>query len=77
MADIGIAASSTGMNGLPQTPHCKCCHPDSKPLCSLTSISHMIFSVAVFDWHDMVIRREVLSFDFSLKSVDAHKVLHF
>ena len=23
MADIGIAGSSTDINGLPQTPHCK------------------------------------------------------
>jgi len=48
MADIGIAGSDTGINGLPQTPH-------------------------FFDWHDMVIKREVISFDFSFKSISSHK----
>ena len=76
MADIGIAGSDTGINGLPQTPHCKYCHPNSTLLCTLVSIPRMIFSATVFDWNDTVIKREVISFDFSFKSISSHKVTH-
>ena len=48
MADIGIAGSSTDINGLPQTPHCKLLGIYIRTPQSISTVLKINMSVVVF-----------------------------